>query len=309
MNIITITEEAVKKLLNYADLIPIISSAFAKFSMGKEGGVVQPVRVMFPAEKQNGMNYVMPCLYDDIMTTKIVTFYSDNKDMPSHQAYISLFDATNGTMKALLAGETITCQRTAAMSAVATKHLAPKNPKVLAILGAGAQARSHFHCLNSIIPFEETRIWTRTFSKAQALAKELGCRACETGEEAVQNADVIVTVTSSSTPVLKYEWVKKGAHINAVGACRPNWQEIDPELMRNAVVYADSLEAIFKESGDVLLSKCDVYAEIGEVVNGTKEAKTEQTTVFKSLGLAVMDTVTSRLVYNKYCEQSLNSTA
>ncbi|XP_071952249.1 ketimine reductase mu-crystallin-like [Antedon mediterranea] len=300
-----ISEETVKRFLTYSELIPIISSAFGQFSRGQDGGVVQPVRMMVPVQKHNGMCYVMPCLYDGYFSTKIVTFFKDNVDLPSHNAYISLFDGTNGAMRALIAGETITAKRTAAMSAVATKFLARTNSKILAILGTGTQARSHFLCLTSIFSFEEVRIWGRTFSKAEALATELSCKPCESAEEAVRGADIIVTATSSSTPVLKYEWVKPGAHVNGVGACRSTWQELDPELMRNATVYADSMEAIVKESGDVILSKCDVYAEIGDLVNGTKEARADQTTVFKSLGLAVMDTVTSTFVYKKYCENEL----
>ncbi|XP_033109512.1 ketimine reductase mu-crystallin-like isoform X2 [Anneissia japonica] len=241
----------------------------------------------------------MPCVYHGIMTTKVLTIFHDGEKQ-SRQSLIWLYTLPSAGLKAMIAGETITFHRTAAMSVIATKYLAPKQPKVLAILGAGHQARSHFNGLNAFHQFKETRIWTRSFTKAQTLANELNCIACETAQEAVKDADVIVTVTRSTKPVLMLDWVKKGAHINCVGALKPSYQEIDPELMRNSVVYTDTIEGALKESGDIILSKCDVYAEIGEVVNGYKDAKSDQTTVFKSLGIGVMDTATATFVYENY---------
>lgn len=113
-------------------------------------------------------------------------------------------------------------------------------------------------------------------------------------------ADVIITVTMATEPILFGEWVKPGAHINAIGASRPDWRELDDELMRRAVLYVDSREAALKESGDVLLSGAEIFAELGEVVKGVKPAHCEKTTVFKSLGMAVEDTVAAKLVYDSW---------
>ncbi|GFO18737.1 ketimine reductase mu-crystallin [Plakobranchus ocellatus] len=149
-------------------------------------------------------------------------------------------------------------------------------------------------------PRVEVKIWNHRPERAIEFAKSDHCchntEACANVEEAVKDADVIVTVTSSSTPILMAEWIKPGAHINAVGACRPDWAEIDANLMRSAVVYVDSLEAALKESGDIILSKADVFAEIGEVINGSKPGLKEKTTVFKSLGMAVEDAVAAKIV-------------
>lgn len=193
-------------------------------------------------------------------------------------------------------GEVITTMRTAAVSAVATKYLAAGDASTLAVLGSGVQAHSHIQALSSIRSFKKINIWSRTKKNAEKLAGEVGGTAYDSVQEAVKDADVIVTVTSSSTPVLMKDWVKPGTHVNAVGACRPDWQEIDPDLMRSSVLYVDSREAAMKESGDVILSKADIFAELGEMVLGVKEAEVQKTTVFKSLGLAIEDVMSAKLV-------------
>ena len=116
-------------------------------------------------------------------------------------------------------------------------------------------------------------------------------------EAAVRDADVVVTATSAREPVLKGEWLKTGAHVNAVGASRPDWRELDDAAMRNVVVV-DSYEGAQKESGDVILSRATPFAELGEILNGTKRVETGATTIFKSLGMAVEDVATAKLVYD-----------
>ncbi|KAH9508312.1 hypothetical protein Btru_050812 [Bulinus truncatus] len=181
------------------------------------------------------------------------------------------------------------------------EYLVSGEPNVLAVLGSGVQARSHYAALSHFFNFKQIRIWNHRYDGAVKLANELGpnCSACHDVCEAVKNADVIVTVTSSTLPILKYEWIKAGVHINAVGACRPDWSEIEPHLMRSAIVYVDSREGALKESGDIILSQANIYAEIGEVILGTKEALRKETTIFKSLGLAIEDAVAAKVVVDK----------
>jgi len=131
-------------------------------------------------------------------------------------------------------------------------------------------------------------------------AEEVGGEACLSAKEAVNDADIIVTVTLSSTPILKKAWVKEGCHINAVGAFRADRAEVDADLMRNAVVYVDTKAAALKEAGDIIIADAEIYAEIGEIINGTKEAKYEPYTVFKSIGMAMEDAVAAKLVYETY---------
>src|ERR1043166_3776840 len=115
-------------------------------------------------------------------------------------------------------------------------------------------------------------------------------------EQAVRGADVVVTVTSSTTPVLKGAWLKPGSHVNAIGACRPDWRELDDDAMGN-VVFVDSREAAMKESGDVILSGAKIYAELGEAFSGKVPPRANETTIFKSLGMAVEDITAALLVY------------
>ncbi|XP_022108411.1 ketimine reductase mu-crystallin-like [Acanthaster planci] len=298
-----ISSEEAEKALTYNELIPTIEQALGDYSSGEEGGVVQPLRSVFPVKKQDGLFLAMPAYSEKQggLACKLLTLFpkNENTKFPVLQGTIALFDADNGSLKAILDGEAITGMRTAAASAVATKYLAPEGSKILAILGAGLQAKTHLEALRHVIQFKEVRIWNRTYSKAQAFAAKYGCIACKTGEEAVKDADVIATVTGTSTPILQNGWVKDGAHINCVGAPTPTQQELDPVLVRRSVIYADSKEAALNESGDVIITKAEVFGEIGEVVLGKLKARKNETTIFKSLGMALEDVVAAKLVHSK----------
>ncbi|XP_075828184.1 ketimine reductase mu-crystallin [Microtus pennsylvanicus] len=288
-------------------LIPPLETALANFSKGSDGGVMQPVRTVVPVAKHRGFLGVMPAYSatEDALTTKLVTFYeghSNSSTVPSHQASVLLFEPSNGSLLAVMDGNVITAKRTAAVSAIATKFLKPQDSEVLCILGAGVQAYSHYEIFTEQFSFKEVRMWNRTRENAEKFASTVqgDVRVCSSVQEAVTGADVIITVTMATEPILFGEWVKPGAHINAVGASRPDWRELDDELMKQAVLYVDSREAALKESGDVLLSGADIFAELGEVVSGAKPALCEKTTVFKSLGMAVEDLVAAKLVYDSW---------
>ncbi|XP_034294709.1 ketimine reductase mu-crystallin [Pantherophis guttatus] len=280
-------------------LLPALEAALAAFSSGAPGGVVQPLRTVFPIQKHSGFLGVMPAYSanDDALTTKLVTFYENVS--PSHQATVLLFDPTNGTLKALMDGNVITAKRTAAVSAIATKYLMPAVSEVLCILGAGVQAYSHYEVFTELFSFKEVRIWNRTKENAEKFARTVNgpVLVCSSVQEAVSGADVIVTVTMATQPILRGEWVKAGAHINAVGASRPDWRELDDNVMSNSVLYVDSKEAALRESGDVILSGASIFAELGDVILGSKPALREKTTVFKSLGMAIEDTIAAKLVF------------
>src|SRR5438270_10274708 len=268
-----------------ADLIPATEKALIDFSSGK---VTQPVRQVIAADPPGGFYGMMPALTREGLGQKIVTFYPPNaeKDLPTHMAIILLNDPQTGAPLAVMDGRLITEMRTAAVSAAATKLLAPRDAKVLAILGSGVQARSHLEALQLVRQFEEIRVWSPNKPHAEQFAKEIGAKVMSP-EAAVRDADVIVTATSSTVPILQGKWLKPGCHVNAVGACRPDWRELDDDAMRN-VVFVDSREAAMKESGDVILSRAKIYAEIGEALGG-KASRANETTIFKSLGMAVED--------------------
>jgi ornithine cyclodeaminase/alanine dehydrogenase-like protein (mu-crystallin family) len=289
-----LNEEQVRQHLQMADLIPAMEKALIDFSSGR---VTQPVRSIIKVDPPGGFLGLMPALTPDGLGLKAVAFYPLNAErgIPTHMATILLVDPHTGTPLAIMDGRLITEMRTAAVSAAATKLLAAPESKVLAILGSGVQARSHVEALRLVRHFEEIRVWSPTRQHAEQFAEEIG-GAAVSAEEAVRGADVVVTVTSSKTPVLQGSWLKPRCHVNAVGACRPDWRELDDEAMAN-VVFVDSREGAMKESGDVILSGGKIYAELGEALVGKIPSHANETTIFKSLGMAVEDIAAAILVY------------
>jgi thiomorpholine-carboxylate dehydrogenase len=291
-----LNEEQVREHLRITELIPAMEKALIDFSAGR---VTQPVRsiISIDVDAATGFLGLMPALTPDGLGLKTVTFYPSNAErgIPTHMATIFLIDPQTGTPLAIMDGRLITEMRTAAVSAAATKLLAKRDAKVLAILGSGVQARSHVEALRIVRPFEEIRVWSPTPEHAKRFAQEIGATAMS-AEEAVRGADVVVTVTNSKTPVLNGSWLRPGCHVNAVGACRPDWRELDDEAMRN-VVFVDSREGARKESGDIILSDAKMYAELGEALAGKVPPRGDETTIFKSLGMAVEDIAAALLVY------------
>jgi len=293
-------EEQVRQRLQMEDLIPAMEKALIDFSAGK---VTQPVRSVITVDPPGGFFGMMPALTSEGLGIKIVTFYATNAErgIPTHMATIFLVDPEIGAPLAVMDGTLITEMRTAAVSAAATKLLASPDAKILAILGSGVQARSHVEALKLVRRFEEIRVWSPTAAHAECFAKEVGAKAMS-AEEAVRGADVVVTATNSKTAVLKGSWLKPGCHVNAVGACRPDWRELDDDAMTKNVVFVDSREAAMKESGDVILSGAKIYAELGEALAGKVPLRANETTIFKSLGMAVEDIAAALLVYRSVTE-------
>ncbi len=278
------------------DLIPAMEKALIDFSAGR---AVQPVRDMLSVDEFEGFFAPMPVITEDAMGVKLLSYYprNDKRDLPTHHALIALFRPETGEPLALMEARLITEMRTAAVSAAATKVMASPDAKVLAILGSGVQAGSHFEALSLVHRFEEVRVWSRTSAHAKRFAEEFGAKATS-AEDAVGGADVVVTATGAREPILQGAWLKPGAHVNAIGAPRPTWRELDDAAMSNVVVV-DSREAVLKESGDVILSKAAFHAELGEVLAGTKTVDPGKTTIFKSVGLAVEDIASAKLVYDR----------
>jgi ornithine cyclodeaminase/alanine dehydrogenase-like protein (mu-crystallin family) len=159
------------------------------------------------------------------------------------------------------------------------------------------QARSHLEAVRLVREFREVRVWSP--HNAERFAREFQVHVATSAEAAVRGADVIVVATSATTPILRGEWVAPGAHINAVGATRPNWRELDDEILQRATIYVESREAAVKESGDVIAADKAV-AEIGEVIAGKQPGRqsTDQVTLFKSVGVAAEDIAAAQLVLN-----------
>lgn len=290
-------EQAVRPLLHMHEVIAAMEVALAAFS---SGAVVQPVRTIVSVSEHEGFLGLMPAYTGDVLGAKLVAFYPQNTGVPTHHAVIQLFRPETGEPLVTMDGRLITEVRTAAVSAVATKYLARRDASILAILGSGVQARSHLEALRLVRDFSEVRVWSPRH--AVSFAQEFGVSAAASAEEAVDGADVIVTATNSRTPVLAGDWLARGTHINAVGACRPDWQELDDDALRRASIYVDSRAAAEVESGDVIAAGVErVVGELGEVVTERVRGRQspDEITMFKSLGLAVEDVATAALVYRR----------
>jgi thiomorpholine-carboxylate dehydrogenase len=282
-----LSEEAVRERLSYQQLIPAMKQALIDFSSHK---------VVVPG--QPALFLVMPAIYGEVMGAKLVSVFPENasRGLDTHFAVIQLFRTDTGEPLATMDARLITEMRTAAVSAVATDLLAGADTRVLAILGSGVQARAHVAALRCVRSFEEIRIWSRNRENARKLAEQVGAKAM-TAEEAVRGADVVVTATAASEPVLLGRWLKQGAHINALGAVGAGRRELDDEAMKGLLVV-ESRAAAGQESEDIRSSGAMIDAELGELLTATTPRRQAGRTIFKSVGLAVEDMAAAKLVYD-----------
>jgi ornithine cyclodeaminase/alanine dehydrogenase-like protein (mu-crystallin family) len=287
-------EAAVRGLLRMEDLIPEMERALRALSAGE---AVQPMRVMLPVEGR-GFLGSMPAYAGGHLGAKLVTLFPGNRELPTHHALVTLFDPGTGEPLAIMDGRLITEMRTAAVSAVATRLLARPGASVLAVIGAGVQAGSHVEALRLVLPIREVRVWSPR--RAAEFARRHEARAAGSAEEAVRGADVVVVATSARTPVLAGKWLAPGMHVNAVGAPRPDWRELDDDVLLQSKLYVESRQAAGAEAGDVIAAG-QVFAEIGEVIAGTRPAResADEITLFKSVGVAVEDVASAALAYRK----------
>ncbi|TAK11558.1 MAG: ornithine cyclodeaminase family protein [Acidobacteria bacterium] len=306
-----LTEADVRAALKMPALIDAMDGALTAFSAGR---VTQPVRTVLEVGAEKNYFGVMPASIDDeqAVGAKLVTVYHGNhaRGLASHQALIVLLNHATGELVALLDGRYITEARTAAVSAVSVRHLANKDASVLAILGSGVQARSHLEAIRHVRTLTEVRVWSPTAAKREAFAREqaaatgLPVRACASPSEATRGASIIALVTASKTPVIDSADVADGAHICAVGACRPDQREMTSALVKRARLFVDSRAAALKEAGEVLIpitegtiTESHLLAELGDVTGGQHLGRRtkDEVTVFKSLGLAVEDVIAAKL--------------
>jgi alanine dehydrogenase len=315
-----LNEHDVRSVLPMDDLIATMEKAVSHFSAG---AVQQPVRTVLPAAS-GGFFGVMPAYLSEpsALGAKLVTLYTSNtaKNIPTHLATIVVLDPETGRLQAIMDGRFITEARTAAVSAVTARHLALPQASTLAIIGSGVQARSHIEALPLVRPVKEVRAWSPTRAHLEQFVNETSphvsatVRACQSAEEAVRGADLIVLATSSVTPVVQAAWVTPGAHVMCVGACRPNQREMDPELVSQSRFFVDSKAAALVESGDVIISIAEgrftakhIQAEIGEVILGRAPGRrtSDEITVFKSLGMAVEDVASGELAYRRALQRGV----
>jgi ornithine cyclodeaminase/alanine dehydrogenase-like protein (mu-crystallin family) len=299
--ILILDEQAVGELLDPAGCLAAVERALVAIARGE---VHLPLRAIIRPPGDETLIGLMPThrggdepMYG--LKTVVVVPGNSARGLDPHQGTVTLFDGETGQTVAVVNASPITAIRTAAASALATRELAREDARVLAIVGAGFQATAHLRALTEVREFDDIRIASRTPAKADALAAEHpAARAAASIEEAVWDADVIVTVTSSADPVIERDWVADGAHINAVGACFPHTRELDSATVAASTFVVDSRDSAVHESGDYLIALEEgaigeehIAAELGDVLVGTHPGRTsaDEITVFESLGIAVED--------------------
>lgn len=315
-----LTAADVAGLLSMDELIDAMDAALRQFSAGD---VEQPVRTVVPVADQK-VFAVMPAYVrvPGAVGAKLVNVFGTNAslNLPTHLATILLFSPSTGALVSVMDGRVITEMRTAAVSAVSARELARDDAQTLAIVGSGAQARSHLEALERVFEFKEIRVWSPTpdhqmaFITEMSAATEAKIIGSNSPEEAVHRADLIVLATSSSEPVIQNEWVASGSHVISIGACRPNQREMDPALLRRGRLFVDSRAAALVESGDIVmgiqqghLTASRIVGELGELLAGKIQGRVApgDVTIFKSLGLAVEDVVAADLAYRKAIDQDV----
>ena len=318
-----INHSQVRELLPMRDCMEVVGKALADLARG-EG--VQPLRSGILRPDRQGVLAWMPgsLAAGRPFGVKILSVVDDPGELcvESHQGGVMIFDPTNGSPLALCEAGAITAVRTAAVSALATDRLARSDSKILAILGAGTQANSHIEAMLEVREISHIRFWSRDADKAKAFAENQAARhdvtveAAGDIESAVAGADIVCTTTSAREPILFAEMLEPGMHINAVGASIPSWREIDAGVLPLVSLFTDRRESLRNEAGEYiqavengLIEQGLVVPEIGEVMNGNHPGRTSETeiTLFRSLGLAVEDIASARLVYQRAVESGVGT--
>lgn len=318
METLILTDDEVKKLLSMSEVIEAVESAFKQKGLGR---VQMPAKIYLYYKKYNGDLRAMPTFLEDldISAVKIVNVHPDNpikNAVPTVMAVITLIDPTTGAPIAVMGGTTITDMRTGAAGSIAAKYLAKNNPKTISLIGAGAQAKTQLMALLEVYKqLEEVRVWSRTeetkknfvTETQQAYGNSIQVISAANIRKAVEEADIVVTTTPSRKPLVTNDMVSAGMHINCIGADAVGKEELDPNILKRAKIVVDDWEQA-SHSGEInvplsrgIITKDNIWAEIGEIVAGLKPGrqKQDEITVFTSTGLAVQDAVTAKIAYSK----------
>jgi ornithine cyclodeaminase/alanine dehydrogenase-like protein (mu-crystallin family) len=307
---LVLNQEEVERLLDMEGCIGAMEGALAALARGE---VHVPLRTVVSPGDEPSLLGLMPAHRAGdapLYSLKTVAVFPDNpkRGLDAHQGTVTLFDGETGEVRVLMNASAITAIRTAAVSAVATRLLARRDARVLGILGAGVQARSHLEAMRLVRSFDAVRVYSPTAEHARAVADEGGAEAVGSAEEAVRGADVVVTATNSLEPVLHRDWLKPGAHVNVVGGRPPHMRELDLATVAEAGFYVDRRESAEAEAYDYrdaleagAIGPDHIRGEIGEVLIGSAPGRSseDELTVFRSLGLAVEDLAAAEYVVRR----------
>ena len=316
MKTLILSHDEVVELLPINECIGVMRDALIGLATGKAH---QPLRSIIRPPDAAGVMGLMPSYMAGdhaAFGLKAICVMPGNpaQGKDAHQGGVLLFSAETGELLAMMNASAITSIRTAAVSGVATDLLARAEAGNLAIIGTGVQARSHLAAMSAVRSIKRCRIASRQIEHARKFAEEMRqhfpfpIEPVDSVEEALQDADLIVTATSAVEPIVRREWVSPGAHLNVVGACTPKTREVDSATMAASRLFVDRRESTISEAGDYILALGDgaigpdhIRGEIGEVLVGEKPGRTstEEITLFKSLGIGIEDLAAAEYIYRK----------
>ena len=318
MSVLVLNDREVRELLDMESCIEAMAGVLAALQRQE---LSMPLRFVFRPTGTTSLMGFMPAHRAGgapVFSLKEITISPGNstRGMDPHQGAVLLHDGDTGELRALLNASAVTEIRTAAVSAVATRLLARPGSRVVAVLGAGVQGRSHIEAMRTALGDPEIRLWSRSPARAAALADETGVRHHLDAHEACAAADVVCACTSAREPVLSLEMLAPGAHVNAVGSSIPTTRELTAELVAAASLFVDRRESTLNEAGDYLLAVEEagigpdhIKAELGELLEGIHPGRHKDTelTVFKSLGIAVEDLAAAELCVARARERGLGT--
>jgi ornithine cyclodeaminase len=302
-----------------SEAIDAVALALTEFSAGR---AESPVRISLPVPGARGNSLFMPGLVEGAgaLGVKFVSVFPHNRELGKKTIYgiVVLADPTTAEPIALLEASYLTALRTGAGSALATKYLARPESATVGLIGTGAQAEMQLRGVMAVRDIRKVRLFDQfpdsAYRFAQVLTDSLGPEAPQfivslTAEDAVRDADIIITATNSLTPVFPRGLVAPGTHINAIGSFRPHMQELPPGVIYpSAKVVVESRETALEETGDLIIPiregifrPEDIYAELGEIASGKKKGRErpDEITVWKAVGVAAMDMVVGRRMYDR----------
>ena len=303
---ILLRREEVRALLDPEALIDAVATALVDVSAGT-ASVPPRIAALTPLGLLGAMVGYVPSL--GVLAAKLVAVFPQNAGMPTHRALIAVFDPRTGTPVAVLDGEEITAQRTAAASALATRLLAREEAAVLALVGTGVQAASHARYVARVRRFRTVLVAGRDPAKAAKLAAEIGGQPAAI-EEAVRSADVICATTHAREPVVRMRWVRPGTHVNSVGL-NPQGQELDG--IGGALLAVESRASAFAAppagANELRGIAPETAVELGALVSGSSPGRTsrEQVTAYKSVGIAAEDAAAAALVLRRARETGVGT--
>ncbi|MGH2683565.1 MAG: ornithine cyclodeaminase family protein [Actinomycetota bacterium] len=323
MEITVLNQDEVRELLPMRECIEVMDAALRSLARGE---VLLPLRQITWLPDGRSALATMPAYAGHLgaVGVKVITVFPGNEgsELDAHQGAVLLFESERGRPLLLCDATEVTAVRTAAVSGVATDHLAREDARDVAILGSGTQARSHVEAMLAVRDVRSIRVWSRSGDRARAFAEResrargLRIEAVPTAEEAVRRADIVCTTTSAREPVLLGEWLRPGTHVNAVGFSGPRGREVDGETVARARLYVDRRESAVSEKGDVVMAveegaigEDHIAGELGEVLVGAAPGRSspEEVTLFESAGLAIEDLAAAHHLHRKAAEKGIGT--